>query len=440
MATRLKVEVEIIMEAQAVKKTIMLIVVTLVLAVCTAGAADQGVLSDSYENPELRREVEKLGAGEGAQAPKPIMSNLDIQLYGYLKLDAAYDTSRTDDGNFAKWVERENNNDDDDLFNMTANQSRFGIKIAGIGDDVIKTSGRAEVDFYGLDFDYGRQNEGYLMMRHAYMRLDWLDDDFSIIAGQTSDVISPLSPTTVNYAIGWYTGNLGYRRPQVRVIKELSLDGDKDLKIEGALTRTIGRTSGFAGIHDSGEDSGEPTAQGRVGLTLPLFPNTPSTTVGVSAHYGKEEYDTSPFGQDEKFRSWSLNVDVYQPIHSWLTIKGELFTGENLDAYMGGIGQGVTLGGPNNFDEVGSAGGWVAASFGPWNDKSFNVGVAVDDVDSGDVNNTDRTLNRSVFANVFYSLGKNVDCAVELSRWRTEYRGPGDAKSYRIQTAIIYKF
>ncbi|MHC4074108.1 MAG: hypothetical protein ACYTGS_19090, partial [Planctomycetota bacterium] len=89
------------MEAQAVKKTIMLIVVTLVLAVCTAGAADQGVLSDSYENPELRREVEKLGAGEGAQAPKPIMSNLDIQLYGYLKLDAAYDTSRTDDGNFA---------------------------------------------------------------------------------------------------------------------------------------------------------------------------------------------------------------------------------------------------------------------------------------------------------------------------------------------------
>jgi hypothetical protein len=159
----------------------MLIVVTLVLAVCTAGAADQGVLSDSYENPELRREVEKLGAGEGAQAPKPIMSNLDIQLYGYLKLDAAYDTSRTDDGNFARWVESEEFNDDDDQFNMTANQSRVGIKIAGVGDDEIKTSGLAEVDFYGLDFDYGRQNEGYLMMRHAYMRLDWLDDDFSIV-------------------------------------------------------------------------------------------------------------------------------------------------------------------------------------------------------------------------------------------------------------------
>ncbi|TKJ37809.1 MAG: hypothetical protein CEE38_07005 [Planctomycetes bacterium B3_Pla] len=432
---------ENILGAQAVKKTIMLIVVTLVLAICAAGAAGQSVLSD--ENPELRQEVEKLEKGEGAQAPKPIMSNLDIQLYGFLKFDAAYDTSRTDDGNFAKWVESEEFNDDDDQFNMTANQSRFGIKIAGIGDDEIKTSGLAEVDFYGLDFDYGRQNEGYLMMRHAYLKLDWPDDDFSIIAGQTSDVISPLSPTTVNYTIGWYTGNLGYRRPQVRVTKLLDLDGDMDFTLEGALTRTIGRISQWSGIHDSGEDYGKPTVQGRVSTTISVIPKIPATAIGVSAHYGKEEYDTSPFGQDEEFRSWSLNVDVYQPIHSWLTIKGELFTGENLDAYMGGIGQGVTLPfpiTPNSYDEVGSAGGWVAASFEAWKSCNFNVGVAMDDVDSGDVDDGDRTLNRSVFANMFYPLAKNVDWAVELSKWRTEYRGPGDAESFRIQTALIYKF
>ncbi len=426
---------ENILGAQAVKKTIMLIVVTLVSAVCAAGAAGQSDVAG--ENPELRQEVEKLEAGEGAQAPRPIMSNLDIQLYGYLKLDAAYDSSRIDDGNFANWVENESTNDDDDQFNTTANQSRFGIKITGVGDDVIKTSGRAEVDFYGG----GSQNESHLMMRHAYLKLDWPDDHFSIIAGQTSDVISPLSPTTVNYSIGWFTGNIGFRRPQIRVTKVLDLDGDIDLTLEGALARTIGRDNPFlAGTLDSGEDSGEPTAQGRISTTVPVFPNTPATSIGVSGHYGKEEYDIAADGSDEEFRSWSFNVDVLQPIHSWLTIKGELFTGENLDAYMGGIGQGVTLFAPNQYDEVGSHGGWAAASFGPWNRGSFNVGVAVDDVDRGDVNNGGRTLNRSEFANMFYSLGKNVDWAVELSRWRTEYAGPGDAKSYRIQTALIYKF
>ncbi|MCK4858860.1 MAG: hypothetical protein KAT58_12880, partial [candidate division Zixibacteria bacterium] len=229
---------------------------------------------------------------------------------------------------------------------------------------------------------------------------------------------------------------IGYRRPQVRVTKVLDLDGDMDLKIEGALARTIGRNNPLPGWYDSGEDSAEPSAQGRVSTTLSVFPNTPSTTIGVSAHYGKEEWDPG----NEEFRSWSLNVDVYQPIHSWLTIKGELFTGENLDAYMGGIGQGVTLFAPNQYDEVGSHGGWAAATFGPWKSCSFNVGVAIDDVDRGDVNNGDRTLNRSEFANVFYPLGKNVDCAVELSRWRTDYSGPGDADSFRIQAAIIYKF
>ena len=388
------------------------------------------------ELQEIKQDLMQRKDTVAAPTLHPVLSNLDIQLYGYLKLDAAYDTSQTDDGNFAKWVEREDLNQDDDQFNMTANQSRFGMNITGPENGAMITSGRAEVDFFGG----GSQNKPNLMMRHAYMKLDWPADNFSIIAGQTSDVISPLVPTTVNYSVAWWTGNIGYRRPQIRLTKVLGLAGDVNLKLEGAVARTIGRdNTTLAGTLDSGEDSGRPTLQGRASLTAPVFCSKPAT-IGISGHYGKEEYDVTATGSDKDFRSWSLNLDLVQPLNSWLTINSELFTGENLDAYLGGIGQGVTLAGANIYDEIGSSGGWIAASLGPWSGRRYNIGLAMDDVDGRDVNAGARTLNRAVFVNLFCTLDKNAEFALELSHLRTEYDGPGDAESFRVQTAFIYKF
>ena len=147
-----------------------------------------------------------------------------------------------------------------------------------------------------------------------------------------------------------------------------------------------------------------------------------------------------PDGQDKEFETWSVNVDYTQPICKKVKIKAEVFSGKNLDAYLGGIGQGVTTTGINQYEEIGSKGGWIAASLGPWNTKRFNVGVAMDDVERGDVNDGDRTLNRSVFGNVYCAINKQTDIAFELSHWRTEYRGPGDGESLRAQMAMIYKF
>ena len=429
---------------------VLLSLVLLTSAGTTCLAANSEDLAK--ENAELKRKVEKLDKdleelkraiipqdnATDTQMPKMVWSSLDIQLYGYLKLDAAYDSSRIMNGNYAQWVERENNNKDDDQFNMTANETRLGMLINGPDDGEMKTSGRAEVDFYGG----GSENKSHLMMRHAYMKLDWPEDRFNIIAGQTSDVISPLFPSTVNYSVGWWTGNIGYRRPQVRLTKELGFETGGYLKLEGALARTIGRDDFVVDRNNpsnSGEDAGFPSFQGRASLTLPMF-GAKEATIGLSGHWGEEEYDIAINGRDKEFTTWSLNLDYTQPICSKVEIKAELFTGENLDAYLGGIGQGVTLDGVNQYKEIGSKGGWIAAGLGPWDNKRFNVGIAMDDVDRGDVNDGNRTLNRSVFGNVYCALNKQTDVAFELSHWRTEYRGSGDADSLRVQTALIYKF
>ena len=55
----------------------------------------------------LRQSAGQQPAAAGTPARMPVWSSLDIQIYGYLKLDAAYDSSLIDTGNYAKWVESE---------------------------------------------------------------------------------------------------------------------------------------------------------------------------------------------------------------------------------------------------------------------------------------------------------------------------------------------
>lgn len=372
---------------------------------------------------------------------KPVWSNLDVQLYGYIKADASYDTSRTTTGNYVVWVDSEAMNDEDSEFNLTANQTRLGLKITGPEDEGVITSGRVEIDFYG---NYAAENKAKIQLRHAYLKIDWPEDRFNIIAGQTSDVISPLVPDTLNYTVLWDAGNIGYRRPQIRLTKSIALRDDTDLKLEGAVARTIGRsnsTLGLAAVSESGEDAGFPSIQGRTSLTFPFLRYKP-TTVGVSGHWAREEYDVTNTGTNKKFDSWSVNLDLTQPINKWLTIKGEFFKGENLNTYFGGIGQGVNIDTTKTifYKEIGSSGGWVEAGLGPWNKWRFNVGAGMDDVEDSDINTADRSMNRSVFGNVIYSVNKNTEIGLELSHWRTEYKGSGDADSLRAQTAFIYKF
>jgi len=398
----------------------------------------KGVLEKREAAPAIKPKAEELAEIEERvtklEEKKPVTSGLDIELYGYIKADASYDTSRTNPGNYVVWVDRENQNSNDDEFNMTANETRLGMRIKGPEEEGVQTAGRVEFDFYGSD---AAENKAKIQMRHAYMTMDWPEEQFSILAGQTSDIFSPLVPRTLNYTVLWDAGNIGYRRPQIRLTKGMPFGDESNLKLEGGVARTIGRDTGAPANSESGEDAGYPSLQGRASATFPWF-GPKATTVGVSGHYGREEYDLNTSGtSNKKFESWSVNLDLTQPVSDDLTIKGEWFTGQNLNTYFGGIGQGVNT---TLYKEIGSTGGWLAASLGPYDKWSFNLGVGMDDVDTGDLNSGDRTMNRCVFGNVLYSVNTNTEVGFELSHWRTEYKGNGDAEALRAQGSFIYKF
>jgi hypothetical protein len=370
---------------------------------------------------------------ENAGSPA-VSSSLDLEIYGYLKLDAAYDTARTTPGEFVKWVDRAPENADDDAFSMTVNQSRFGLKIGGKQDGEgeeaprLTTSGRVEVDFYGG----GAANKSRLMLRHAFIEVFWRESGVKLLAGQTSDLISPLVPYTLNYSVAWWGGNIGYRRPQLRLSKPFEIDSLRTLEVAGALARTIGATnSDFTG-NDAGADSGMPTLQTRVGLRL-----ASGSAYGLSGHWGEEEYDISAAGEAATFDSWSLNLDVEQQLGSGIVLKAEAFTGTNLQTYLGAIGQGVNLA---RLEEIGSNGGWISLDIDPQWGWAYHLGVSVDDADDENLEVGGRSRNMSIFASGVRSFSQHLQMGGEISYWATEYKDEDEATAMRGQFSVIYRF
>jgi len=363
---------------------------------------------------------------------RPVLSKLDLELYGMIKLDAAWDEARTNVGNFARWVEPEDGRHSDDQFSMTARQTRLGILVRGSDSEDMKTSGQVEIDFY----EGGAENKNRIMMRYAYLKLDWPEHKFDILAGQYKDAHSPLVMPTINYVVGWWAGDIGYRRPQVRLTKRLGIAVRTELKLELAAARNIGDASSPFTHGDTGKDAGFPAVEGRASMTFPFIGGR-KATFGVSGHYGEEEWDTDASDNNTNYDSWSANLDVSLPLTDWLKVQGETHWGANLNSYLGGIAQGSRAA---LRSEVGSKGGWLAASLGPWGKWRFNVGAGIEDVDEKDVDTGARTHNRTVFGNCFYSLNSAASVGLEISQGHTGYRHQSSADSMRAQMAFIYKF
>ena len=390
---------------------------------------------ESVAMPQLTQEEVKSLKKLAVKDRFPVMSKLGIELYGYVKLDASYDTSQTAIGEYARWVQSEATERNDHQFSMTARQTRIGAKIRGPEAVGAQSSGVVEVDFYRGD----GENHNMPRMRHAYMKLDWPDQRVSILAGQTWDVISPLYFPTVNFTVGWWQGNIGHRRPQVRLTKGFALGDKSELKFEAAAVRSItNRSSLFTpGFEDTGEDAAFPTLQGRTSVSFPFIPGAKPATIGASGHWGEEEWDQDASGHNRNYITWSTNVDVEVPVADWLTLQGEAFVGENLDLYFGGVGQGLNT---TQGREVRAHGGWAAASLGPFADWRFNLGGGFDNPRDSDLNAGGRGLNRVLFGNVWYTINKSASVGLEVSQLHTSYKDQRDSESTRAQLAFLYKF
>ena len=335
-------------------------------------------------------------------------NQLNIQPYGFFKLDMSYDNDLMSAGNFARWA-NPNSGDAIPTTNITAKQSRFGMNI-------IKgaITGKVEIDFYGSP---SVENKGRLMLRKAYAEAKFAN--FNLRVGQDSDVISPLVPSTINYPVAWWAGNIGYRRPMLKLF-----GSQNSINWTIALARNIGGDLNGNGIND-GSAGILPEVQGRLGFTL-----LENYTIGLSGHFA--QLDT--LGEDGKYKSWSANLDLNLKITSKIILSGEVFVGSNIAGMLGGIANAST------YDGIDTQGGWVNLKIKPNSKHSLSVGFSMDDPCDCDLNDGARSKNTMVFANVYHDILEGFLIGFEISNWTTEYKNMDTASALRGQLAFLYKF
>lgn len=366
-----------------------------------------------------------------------VRSSPGVELYGYLKFDMAYDTQATNEGNFARWVDSESLRQDDDQFSATPRETRVGLRFQGPDLCAAETSALLEVDFYGG----GTENNTQLKMRHAYVKVFWPGCKLTLLAGQTWDVHHPQNMPTINYTVGWWCGNVGFRRPQLRVSKGFVFGACTTGLLEVAAARTItGRNTPFTPtFEDTGEDAGFPTLEARVSVTNERTKGR-KLTLGASGHYGHEEHDLDASGASRNFETWSFGVDVVIPLGSAFTVKGELWHGRNMDAYLGGIAQGMNLAVAGAEREIDATGGWLAVQHPVSSCVTLAAGGGIDDPDDADLGPGMRSRNAFGFVNGWYRPVKRLGFGLELSYWVTTYVGQSQGDSIRAQFAVKYDF
>ena len=373
----------------------------------------------------------------GAQGVNVVNTkHLSIDIYGSLRADGAYNSHRVFPGNFVYWATAQRNNISDDEFTLTANQTRLGLNLKGPAAPGMKTSGVLEMDFYGG----GGETAPNPRLRRAFGAVCWTDLDLAVSGGQEWELMSQLNAPTLDICLLGCAGNLGLRRPQLRITKGFYYAPEVRYEIGLALTRNIGEANtAVPGLTlDTGRDAGFPTAQGRAALQFPGWVRDgPPILVGFSGHYGQEEWDRDADNHHAKVRTWSVNCEVQLPLFKGLTLTGEAFIGSNLDTYMAGIAQGVN---PTSWEDIQSQGGWAALKYRPFKPLEISAGAGVDDPKNGDLNTGMRSRNAAAFLNVLYQINDYVQVGVEGSRWQTDYLHTDKTPLTRGNFAFIFSF
>jgi hypothetical protein len=353
-----------------------------------------------------------------------------LRLYGFIKTDFVFDDSRTNDVDATTFVLPEQSTPNDRQFGATVKNSRLGLDLEGPKLWGGNIKGKLEIDF----FDKTTDNAFKPRVRHLYA--DLVSAGWSLLIGQSWDVVGPLGPATLN-TNGWLwnAGNIGFRRTQARLTYKSGISERWGIALQMSINRNIGVSNSSL---NTGDDSGWPLLEARMSMTKKTMSGR-VLELGLGGLYGEEEIDRQGEAPGGRWRARQSGVvgDFLVPISHPLTLQGEFYVGTNLDALLAGIGQGVNL-----LKETGirTSGGWAQISYKILGSLTLNSGFGVDRVDNGDINSGDKASNQVFFFNVFFSPIEPLGFGAEFSDWRTRYLALEVADNNKLQVSVTWSF
>jgi hypothetical protein len=310
-------------------------------------------------------------------------------------------------------------------FSATLRQTRLGFTADGPKIGSVNTSAVVAMDFFGgiPGFQTG-QVMGLPRLLVAFARLD--GEKTAAEIGQDHVLLAPKDPTSLAafaFPLLFRSGNLYLRAPQVRVERAIT----PRLRASGGIVAPIG---GDLVIEDyrfvppalGGERSRRPGLQARLGYASdePTAPRL--ADFGISGHYGWERRPA------ELADSWAGAVD-FALRRGWIGVAGELFTGENIDAFGGALGL-----------DARAAGGWAELQLRPATRFSIQAGAGVDEIRGAARSLVVRRRNQSAYGNLIVEVTPEIETSFEYRWLATSPRGAADRRNHHVDWVFAYKF
>jgi len=311
----------------------------------------------------------------------------------------------------------------------TLRQSEIGLEIFGPNVAGAKTSADVQFDFAGGFPATGNGvNFGIVRLQTANVRLDW--DHTSVVAGQDSLFISPLSPTsfaslaTPAFA---FAGNLWGWTPQLRAEHRFSVSDQQTITLQAGILDNLDwefNYSSFERTAQAGEMSGQPAYAFRTAWSRPVQQHPLS--IGVAGYYGRQDWTWGRYVD-----AWAGMADWQVPIVSRIQLSGEFYRGRGIGGLGGGIGTSVVFSGSAPYSPlrgVNTAGGWTQLKFQLTPKVEVNGVVAQDDAFTAEIrgfatdqNNSGLIIgrNRGALGNVVFRPRSDLIFSAELRRLRT---------------------
>jgi hypothetical protein len=316
-------------------------------------------------------------------------------------------------------------------FGATLRQSEIGLEIFGPMVAGAKSSANIQFDFFGgFPSANNGVNFGLARLQTGSLRLDWKDT--SVIAGQDSLFISPLSPTSfASLAVPAFAlaGNLWGWTPQIRGEHRFELANDQIVTLQGGILDNLDWETPpdqYFRAATAGEGTGQPAYAMRTSWAKPVFDHLLS--FGVAGYYGRQNW------------TWSRYVDAYAGMADWqipivrrLGLSGEFYRGRGVGGLGAAIGQTIVFGGNPMYATtpirgLNSSGGWSQLKLQLTSKLELNGVFAEDDAFTGDIrgfatdaNNFGPILgrNKGVLGNFVFRPRSDLVLSAEFRRLHT---------------------
>jgi hypothetical protein len=310
-------------------------------------------------------------------------------------------------------------------FSASLRQTRIGFSADGPTVGGMRTSAVVAMDFFGgiPGFQTG-QVMGLPRILVAFARLE--GERTAAEIGQDHVVLAPKDPTSLAgfaFPLLFRSGNLYLRAPQVRlehaITSRIRASGGIVAPIGGDL---VGEDYRFVPPALGGERSRRPGVQARIGYASGEATAPALADFGLSGHYGWERRASSLVD------SWAGALD-FALRRNWIGVAGEVFAGENIDAFGGALGL-----------DARAAGGWAELLVKPQARVSIHAGAGVDEIRGAARSIVPRRRNQTAYGNVIFAVTPEIETSFEYRRLATTPLSAAERRNHHFDWVFAYKF